>query len=593
MPDRDLASATQDFIFGTLATDNLRLEKLRHRLHGLHHGGRVAPADPAPGEAVRLTVTVGGDLSVETLEAYVTTDGSTPDETSPDVPFTLVGPAWDTLTWSYVETWAAMLPAYPAGTLVRYRIAATRPDGERRWADTDPVSGEPGLFAYAVDEERVPDWLREAVMYHIFVDRFAPSPGRDWLRPDSLNGIWGGTLSGIVPHLDDLADLGVTALWLSPVFPSPTHHGYDATDYDTIEPRLGTVEDLTTLIEAAHARGMRVLLDFVANHVSHAHPAFAKATSDPRAPERSWFTFRDDGSYSSFFGVESMPQVAVDHDAAADYLIRAAVGWLERGVDGFRLDYANGPSHAFWSRFRQVLRAVRPDCALIGEVVESAETMASYAGRLDGTLDFLLLQQLRAFLAFDLIDAEAFWRFLSRHLTWFPDELVLPSFLDNHDMNRFLWVVGGDVRRLKLAALVQFALPNPPIIFYGTEVGLSQWHDLEHPDGSRRMEESRTPMRWGEDQNAELKRFYRALIAWRRAARPDKGRPVLIRADADGLLAFASAGHVVAINRSDERRIVPLDWEDAPAVALATGPDVAVDGLSVVLPPMMGAVLTV
>jgi len=92
----------------------------------------------------------------------------------------------------------------------------------------------------------------------------------------------------------------------------------------------------------------------------------------------------------------------------------------------------------------------------------------------------------------------------------------LPSFLDNHDMNRFLWVVGGDVRRLQLAALCQFTLPHPPIIYYGTEVGLSQRHDLEYPDGSRRMEESRTPMPWGADQDQELLQFYKRLIALRR-----------------------------------------------------------------------------
>jgi glycosidase len=279
---------------------------------------------------------------------------------------------------------------------------------------------------------------------------------------------------------------------------------------------------------------MRVLLDFVANHVSDAQPAFRRALADEHAPKRAWFTIHPDGTYRSFFDVASMPQIAVDHNAAADYLIGAALHWLDRDVDGLRLDYANGPSHAFWSRFRLALRAANPECVLIGEIVESAGTMASYAGRLDGALDFLLLQQIRAFLAFDLIGADDFWRFLSRHLRWFPDDFALPSFLDNHDMNRFLWIVGGDTRRLKLAALVQFALPHPPIVYYGTEVGLSQWHDLEYPDGSRRMEEARTSMMWGDEQDQDLRRFYMDLVAWRKRADVTSGDLALLHAGAGG-----------------------------------------------------------
>jgi cyclomaltodextrinase / maltogenic alpha-amylase / neopullulanase len=591
MREPDLTSVTQDFIFGTLATDELRLDDIRRRARGLHHGGRIVPVDPEPGDEVRVTVTVGGDLSVTGVKVVYTTDGSQPDECSESMSLRCMGPAWDTLTWSYLESWAGTLPPREDGTLVRYRVVADLPDGEPVWADVDPESGEAALFEYAVDQERVPQWLRDAVIYHIFVDRFAPDPGKDWLRPDRLDGIWGGTLAGITAHLDHLADLGVSCLWLSPVFPSPTHHGYDATDYTSVEPRLGTEADLARLIDAAHARGMRLLLDFVANHVSNEHPGFLRALRDTEAPERDWFTFHNDGSYTSFFGVESMPQVAVDHDGAADYLIDAATYWLDRGVDGYRLDYANGPSHAFWSRFRRAVRAVKPDCALIGEIVESAATIASFEGRLDGALDFLMLQQIRAFFAFDLIGAEDFWRFLSRHLAWFPEGFSLPSFLDNHDMNRFLWTAGGDVRRLKIAALIQFALPHPPIVYYGTEVGLSQWHDLEYPDGTRRMEESRTPMLWGGEQDPDLRTFYASLIAWRKSAGDDDGAGHLIRAG-EGVLAFGRGRWVVAINRSERPQSVPIDMAGSPDIAVRTSPDVTVRGSAVDLPAMAGVIVS-
>jgi cyclomaltodextrinase / maltogenic alpha-amylase / neopullulanase len=151
-------------------------------------------------------------------------------------------------------------------------------------------------------------------------------------------------------------------------------------------------------------------------------------------------------------------------------MIESATYWLDRGLDGFRCDYANGPSHAFWSAFRAATRAAKPDSITLGEVVETPELQRTYQGRLDGCLDFLLLQGLRQFFAFDVMTASAFDGFLQRHLAFFAGDFVLPSFLDNHDMNRFLWVVRGDVRRLKLAALCQFTLPHPPIIYYGTNV---------------------------------------------------------------------------------------------------------------------------
>ncbi len=285
-----------------------------------------------------------------------------------------------------------------------------------------------------------------------------------------------------------------------------------------------------------------------------------------------------------------MPQLTVDRDAVANHLIDAARCWLERGVDGYRLEYANGPSLAFWSRFHQSHRDTEPKVALIGGVVESADTMASYEGRLDGTLDFLLLEQFRAFLAFDLIGADEFWRFVSRHLTWFPENLSLPSFLDNHDMNRFLWIAGGDIRRLKLAALVRCSTPHPPIIYYGTEVGLSQWHDLEHPDGSRRMEESRTPMLWGDQQDVDLKSFFRSLIFWRRRYGIHGIKPEFVFANDSGLLILRLNVWFVVVARSEIDIAVDFREHGEVWLALATELDVQLHGSALQMPAMSGAV---
>jgi glycosidase len=588
-------NVTHDFIFGTMATDELRLAAIQAEGRRVHHGNRITPVDPEPEQPVQLRVSVGTEVSADRVAAYYTPDGSEPTTSSPRVELERAEVVWDTLLWGYRQEWLGTLPAQHAGTLVRYRIVAETRSGGQAWADPDPLTGEPTTFAYHVDHERVPAWIRDAVIYHIFVDRFYPGADRSWNPAQSLGDIWGGTLQGVIEKLPYLQALGVNCLWLSPVFPSPTHHGYDATDYFHVEPRLGTDDDLRALFAAAHANGMRVLLDFVANHLSNEHPAFLRAISDPEAPEREWFTFEQwPDDYRSFFGVQSMPQINSDSAHARDYLLRAARHWLEQGADGFRLDYANGPSHAFWAYFRAGTRACKSDSFTVGEIVETAELQRSYQGRLDGVLDFLLLQHIRAFFAFDTITTSAFDSFLRRHLAYFPADFVLPSFLDNHDMNRFLWVVGGDIRRLKIAALFQLTLPYPPIIYYGTEVGLNQSHDLEYPDGSRRMEESRGPMLWDAQQDADVLRFYTDLIALRQQ------QPVLWRGTRrtlalhdDGLYVVTieaqAAKAIVALNRSPAQQQVTLPV--GLVLALSTQAEVDYQEQQLTLPPFSGALL--
>ncbi|MBV9787890.1 MAG: DUF3459 domain-containing protein, partial [Chloroflexi bacterium] len=235
----------------------------------------------------------------------------------------------------------------------------------------------------------------------------------------------------------------------------------------------------------------------------------------------------------------------------------------------------------------------KPDSFTVGEIVETAELQRSYQGRLDGVLDFLLLQHIRAFFAFETITTSTFDSFLRRHLAYFPADFALPSFLDNHDMNRFLWVVGGDLRRLKIAALCQFTLPYPPIIYYGTEVGLNQSHDLEYPDGSRRMEESRGLMLWDADQNVDVLAFYTQLIALRRQ-QPDlwRGNRHTLTLHDDGLYIVAIEAEdrtaIVALNRSAAEQSADLDT--SLALALATESGVAYTDQRLTLPPFSGAI---
>jgi glycosidase len=336
----------------------------------------------------------------------------------------------------------------------------------------------------------------------------------------------------------------------------------------------------------------------VVNHLSSAHPAFQEALVDQQSPKASWFTFTQwPDQYLSFFGVLDHPQIDSDAPSAREYMIENARYWLEQGIDGFRLDYANGPSHAFWSEFRAATRAAKADSITLGEVVETPALQRSYLGRMDGCLDFLLLQALRQFFAFGTMAPSAFDTFLLRHLAFFPSDFVLPSFLDNHDMNRFLWVVGGDTRRLKLAAICQFTLPHPPIVYYGTEVGLAQERDVRYADGSGHPEEARQPMRWGQAQDQSLLDFYRRLVALRRSE-PELWRGArrsLKTDDQRGLYAYrCGAGArqaIVVLNNGPGAQQVDLSPGGHYQLALASDAAIALDEQKLALPAFSGAVL--
>lgn len=301
-PD-EVQNVTNDFIFGDLSSSERLVEELKAAGLGLRHANPADPAIPVPGVPVKVACTAGSDVSMAAMEIHFTSDGSIPDESSPALPMHRISVDWDDLTWSYLETWSGSIPAHPPDTLVSYRIAARTTASELVWADSHETTGEPGLFAYWLGSPEPPGWARDAIIYHVFLDRFAPDPGRGWNDVASLDEIWGGTLNGLRSRLPYLVDLGVNCIWLSPIFPSPSHHGYDATDYFAIEPRLGTMEGLRLLVAEAHAAGMRVILDFVPNHCSDLHPLFRRALNEPESPERAFFNFDSDGGYVSYFNV--------------------------------------------------------------------------------------------------------------------------------------------------------------------------------------------------------------------------------------------------------------------------------------------------
>jgi glycosidase len=264
-----------------------------------------------------------------------------------------------------------------------------------------------------------PEWFRQAVIYQVLVDRFAPTPGETFAADFPLDRRLGGTLWGLIERLDDLTDLGVDTLWLTPIFASPDYHGYAASSLFQVEPALGGESAWRELVQACRRRGLRLVLDFVANHVSDQHPAFVAAIALEESPTRSWFRFRHwPQDYDCFFNQRHQPEVDAENPDVREYLIEAAVHALEARCDGFRLDYAHGLSHGFWSRFRAATRAAAPDCASFGEITQTPAVMRSYAGRMDGCLDFVLCSLLRETFARGRLPLSAFARGLEPRESW-------------------------------------------------------------------------------------------------------------------------------------------------------------------------------
>jgi cyclomaltodextrinase / maltogenic alpha-amylase / neopullulanase len=546
-----------EFIFGSLATLEKRVAHLQEQARGVRVS-QLAPPMPQPGESPLLTVAVGLAEAVTAVHCHLLL----PEQTSISLEAGAVH--WDLLNWRYYQLWQGRLPAYPVDTLVRYQIEARTAHSQHTIPATNGV-----YFSYLVGPAAPPAWAAEAIIYQLFPDRFYPGDGRRWLPAQSLNDIYGGTLQGVIDKLDYIADLGFNCLWLNPFFPDDTHHGYHATDYFQVNPRLGTLETVRELVQQAHQRGIRVLLDFVANHWGSRHATFTDAKKNPDSPYRSWYNWISyPDVYESYFGVQDLPQINTDDPAARAHMLEAARYWLtEFDFDGFRLDHALGPSLDFWTEFRAEVKKVRPDAWIFGEAVDTPARQLEYQGRLDGCLDFLLLQMLRDTFAFGSVKVTEFDAFLNQHESFFPADFSRPSFLDNHDMNRFIWLVKGDSRRLKLAALCQFTLAGPPIVYYGTEVGLSQERDIAWPDGRHIMEESRQPMIWDESQqDRDLHAYYRWLIGLRRQ------HPVLVNGRRQTLHANDErATYVYGRYNNRETILVAFNLSNSPQTITVPG----------------------
>jgi alpha-amylase len=379
------------------------------------------------------------------------------------------------------------------------------------------VAGLVGVTAPALGQSsRVPEWTRGAVCYEIFVRSFFDSDG---------DGI--GDFNGLTQKLDYIndgnpatqKDLGARCIWLMPVMPSPSYHGYDATDYYRVNPQYGSNTDFKRMVAEAHKRGIHVLIDMVLNHASNEHPFFKDAALNPGSPYRSWFRFaspqptqkgiwgdnhvvwhkspvRDEYYYGIFW--HGMPDLNYETPAVREEAKKVATFWLkEMGVDGFRLDAipylveeggrvsGTAGTHGVLRDYAAHIRRVAPQAYTVGEVWDSVGAMEPYyPDQLDSHFAFELSEALLE--AVRTGSAKKLFTGYLRLQRQFPAERWSP-FLRNHDQTRTMTALGNDLARVKLATTLLLTLPGLPFVYYGEEIGMT---------GDKPDPRLRTPMHW-------------------------------------------------------------------------------------------------
>jgi len=382
------------------------------------------------------------------------------------------------------------------------------------------------------------NWFKNAVIYHILIDRFSGFKSTEnWEKPIFI----GGNLKGIKEKIKYVKELGANVIWISPFYKTNIYHGYHITDFFQVEPNFGTIDDLKELIETAHKHDMKIISDFVPNHCSKQHPYFDIAQKNKNSEFKKWFHFTKwPDEYLCFLSIKDLPKFNLKNQNTKNYIINAAKHWLGVGFDGYRLDHIIGPSFHFWQDFKTQIKKSFPDAVLIGEAWmkgikfkelktinvknkffkwitgdSSDNLLKEYIKVLDGVLDFRFQELIKNFIAKEKLSENNFFKIIEKHYKKFPKNYFLPTFLDNHDMNRFLFECRNDKKKLKKAAEIQFSMQQPCIIYYGTEIGMTQnksiWSISNHGDI-----QARQPMNWN-NIDWVLFNFYKKLVKDKRS----------------------------------------------------------------------------
>jgi cyclomaltodextrinase/neopullulanase len=394
---------------------------------------------------------------------------------------------------------------------------------------------------------QTPDWVKHAVFYQIFPDRFARSQQprkrllksaswEAWDEMPTLQGYKGGDLWGILEQLDYLQNLGINAIYFTPIFQSASNHRYHTHDYYRVDPMLGGNEAFRELLDACHDRNIKVVLDGVFNHASRGFFFFHDILENgPHSPWVDWFKIEDwpvspyngefPANYEGWAGNRALPVFNHDNPEVREYIMEIAEHWIKFGIDGWRLDVPfEIKTPGFWQEFRDRVKAINPEAYIVGEVWGDSREWLD-GTQFDGVMNYLFAAPTIAFTAGDRVDIEQvkdrsyhpypplfaseYAEKIQELLQLYPWEIQLTqlNLLASHDTARLISIAGGDRASVELATLLLLTFPGAPSIYYGDEVGLPGRLD---PDSRRGFP---LEAHWERD----VLDYHRKLIALRHA----------------------------------------------------------------------------
>ena len=563
-----------------------------------------------PGQDCLLHIHIPTTVDTTAVEIVVQKENGAPEKT---VPMTL-----ERVCGAY-DIYQGNLVLDSCGLYFYYFRITTRTGGFRLFKygdDTNMEAGSLWQISCIPADFTTPDWAKGGVIYQVFPDRFHKAGECDLtgkLEPYTVHEHWdeevswqptqeglvlnndfyGGNFRGIAEKMDYIASLGTTILYLNPISKSFSSHRYDTGDYKTPDPMLGTEEDFAAMCEAAHAHGIKVVLDGVYSHTGSNSLYFNRDRTFPgegayqsqNSPYYSWFTFKNwPNSYKSWWDFDTLPTVDKMHPDFIRYIITeedsVVAHWLKLGADGFRLDVVDELPDAFVLLLKQRIRQIKPDALLIGEVWEDASNKSAYGVRrryfVDGILDSAMNYPFREALLHYLWDRDGGYGLKNTVMTIaenYPPQVLLcnMNLLGTHDTpriltalvdqfqgsrqeqaNRFLtpeqWEQAKE--KLLMASFLQFMLPGAPSIYYGDEAGMEG-----HKDPFNRR-----TYPWGRE-NPELMRHFRRLGQMRKEIEALRLGDIRFFSAQDGRVGFTRSWegkkYRVYCNRSGEVWDVP------------------------------------
>jgi len=474
------------------------------------------------------------------------------------------------------------------------------------------------LGPYQIDPAKTPvfvtpSWVSRGIVYQIFPDRFAngtkendPTDVMPWDGTPTYGNRFGGDIAGVQSKLSYLKSLGVSTVYFNPIFKSPSNHRYEADTYFELDPQFGTNTEFIELGKAMKAQGLGYILDLCLNHTSPRFFAFNDIVEKgPQSTYLDWYfikkfpvVVKNQPDYEAWFGFPSMPKLNTTTRQTREHLLSVAPFWYKTapGLQGVRLDVANEVEMDFWRAFRKKVKGLNKDLWIVGEHWGDGRAWLS-GDQWDSMMGYQFRDANLRFIAEERTTASQYLDTLFRvHDSYVPQvSRNLMLLLSSHDTPRFLTLCGGDQRKQKLAASVQFTWPGTPSVYYGEEIGMQGGVDPQNRHG----------MEWSKatDQN-DLLKFYKRLSQIRQGSEALKvGEPIRLASDdAAGVLAFArkSKGDaaIVVLNRSNERRSISISTSQLPSAQwqnALTGERISTRGasrkLDFTLDPMTSAIL--